>query len=127
MEKVYGPYTRKDGRQHMVIVSDDKKTTISYPKWLMEQHLGRKLETWETVDHLDENPLNNNIDNLEVVSRQENIKRWHEKRPAEYLKLTCKVCGTVFEKRKAAEIYDRAIRKKDGPFCSKSCVGKIHH
>ncbi len=127
MKKIYGPYLRKDGRQHLVIVEDGKKTTISYPKWLMENHLGRKLEAWETIDHLDENPLNNAISNLEVVSRSENASRYKKNHPAEYLTLVCKHCGKEFTKRKKEEIYDRAVRKKDGPFCSKSCVGKVHH
>lgn len=127
MKKIYGPYTRKDGRQHLVIVNDDKKNTISYPKWLMEKELGRSLLPNETVDHIDENPLNNEISNLQVVTRSENSRLWHERHPAEYLTLTCKVCGKEFKKRKKAEIYDRAVRKADGPFCSKSCVGKVHH
>ena len=48
--KVYGPYTRKDGRKHVVIVNNNgTKTTKSYPRYLMEQHLGRSLEPSEIV------------------------------------------------------------------------------
>lgn len=43
-------------------------------RWLMEQHLGRKLETWESVHHKDENPRNNDIDNLEIMSKSEHSK-----------------------------------------------------
>ena len=43
-------------------------------RWLMEQHLGRKLETWETVHHKDENPRNNDIDNLEVMSKSDHAR-----------------------------------------------------
>jgi hypothetical protein len=43
--KIYGPYTRKDGRKHVIVHYDGGRIrTVSYPKWLMEQHLGRELE-----------------------------------------------------------------------------------
>lgn len=41
--KIYGPYLRKDLRKHIVIVNDDgSKTTKSFPKYLMENKLGRE-------------------------------------------------------------------------------------
>ena len=37
--KIYGPYTRKeDNRQHVIIIDGEKRRTVSYPKFLMEQH-----------------------------------------------------------------------------------------
>lgn len=125
MKKIYGPYLRKDGRQNLVIITDDKRYTISYPKWIMEQHLNRKLEDWETVDHIDNNPLNNDITNLQILSRRDNALK--SVKYAEKIELTCKFCGNKFYKRKTRELYDRIIAKKDGPFCSKQCVGKVHH
>ena len=41
---------------------------------VMEEHLGRKLERWEEVHHIDENRLNNDISNLEVLSKSEHAK-----------------------------------------------------
>lgn len=123
--KIYGPYLRKDNRLHLVIKKDDGKlTSISYPKWIMENHLGRKLTQNETVDHIDNNPLNNDISNLQILSREDNARKAII--PAEYIELTCKYCGKSFKRRKAWEIYLRA-KKFDGPFCSKKCVGKVHH
>lgn len=37
-------------------------------RYLMEQSLGRKLEFWEHVHHIDGNSSNNNIENLVVLS-----------------------------------------------------------
>lgn len=49
---IYGPYARSDGRKHMILIDENGfRTTISYPKYLMEQYLGRKLADDETVDH----------------------------------------------------------------------------
>jgi hypothetical protein len=44
-------------------------------RWLMEQHLGRKLESWEHVHHIDGNHLNNDIANLEVLSNSDHQKK----------------------------------------------------
>jgi len=38
---------------------------------VMEKHLGRKLEKWEQVHHIDGNKHNNTINNLEVMSKSE--------------------------------------------------------
>ena len=77
--KVYGPYIRKkDGRKHVVIydpTATPKRTTVSYPKYLMEQHLGRKLTDDETVDHIDEDYTNDAISNLRIIPRADNAKR----------------------------------------------------
>jgi HNH endonuclease len=41
---------------------------------IMQQYLGRKLESWEHIHHIDNNPLNNAIDNLVVLSNSEHQK-----------------------------------------------------
>jgi hypothetical protein len=123
--KVYGPYTRKDKRQHVVIVENGKSRTVSYPKWIMEQHLGRKLSTDETVDHIDENVQNESIDNYQILSRADNVRKSVKR--AEYLTLTCKYCGKQFQRRRAVDTRNQTVRRVDGPFCSRQCVGKVHH
>lgn len=37
-------------------------------RWVMEQHLGRKLGRHEIVHHVDENTLNNELSNLRIMS-----------------------------------------------------------
>ena len=48
---------------------------ISYAKWLMEKELGRKLESNEVVYHIDGNKYNDELSNLEVITRAELLKR----------------------------------------------------
>lgn len=60
---------------------------------VMEQHLGRELRPDEVVHHKDENKLNNDISNLEILSRREHRLKHstyrddHEKQ--------CTKCGEV--------------------------------
>lgn len=116
-DRVYGPYTRKDERQHVVIVrKDGSKRTVSYPKWLMEQKLGRELHpTLETVDHKDNDHTNNKLSNLRVLPL-----RQHAKEDALRLapaKVKCVWCRKIFKR----VIHPRA---KSGPFCSRKCSGQ---
>lgn len=48
--------------------SNFSKVEITH-RAVMEQFLGRKLESWELVHHIDENPENNTIENLELLNR----------------------------------------------------------
>ncbi len=43
---------------------------IYYHRWVMQEYLGRELTIDEIVHHKDGNKLNNNIDNLIVLSRK---------------------------------------------------------
>lgn len=71
--KMYGPYLRKDGRKHVVIIHDNGiSQTRSYPRLLLEQKLGRPLQDDETVDHIDGDFTNDSPENLRVLSRSEN-------------------------------------------------------
>lgn len=124
--KVYGPYTRKDGRQHVILIDDNNnRKTISYPRYIMQEYIGAELEENETVDHIDGDFTNNDISNLQILSREDNARK--SVVYAETINLICKVCGKSFPRRKAQEEYNRNIRKCDGPFCSNICVGKFHH
>lgn len=82
---------RKD-RDGMICCSEEKipvksrngkiymhQRRVSYSKWLMEQQLGRKLESNEVVYHIDGDKYNNELSNLEVITRAELLKR-NEKR-----------------------------------------------
>lgn len=46
---------------------------------VMEKKLGRKLESWEIVHHIDEDKTNNDPSNLELLTRSEHMKRHSRK------------------------------------------------
>lgn len=61
-------------------------------RWVMEQHIGRRLTRAEQVHHVNHNRLDNRIENLELVSSHEHGLR-HTVLPVEK---TCTVCGVTF-------------------------------
>ena len=69
--------------------------------------VGRWLSTDEHVHHIDGNKLNNDIDNLEVLSCSEHAKRHKGETP----EAICIVCGTSF----------KAIGKVN-KYCSYNCT-----
>lgn len=50
---------------------EGKSKQVLEHRYIMEQHLGRKLQTSEHVHHKDHDGLNNNIENLEVISARD--------------------------------------------------------
>lgn len=122
--KVFGPYTRKDGRQHVILqdVPGGYLETVSYPKYLVEQRLGRKLDPdKETIDHIDGNWMNNDPTNLRIIPRVQHASE--DVIRVKRIELPCVGCG-IKVVRTPSDVRARAKRGKAGPFCSRSCAGK---
>lgn len=124
--KVYGPYTRKDGRQIVIKIDNGIRKTQSYPRYLMEMYLGRLLSTEEEVDHIDNDYRNNHISNLQLLSTKDNrikeMNRTH--RTLKMFSGTCPICSIVFQKP-LNQVKGNLKKGKAGPFCSRSCAGKL--
>lgn len=122
--RVYGPYKRKDGRKHVIILNDDgTRFTQSYPRYLMEQYLNRKLLDDECVDHINEDFTDDRIENLQLLTREQNAAKNMATRPAKIYKFICTICGKAAEKR-LNQVVSNWNKGRDGPFCSRSCAGK---
>lgn len=121
--RVYGPYKERRGRKIVIVMyPDGTRETISYPKYLVEQAIGMKLDRdMGTIDHIDGNFDNNNLSNLKIVPRVEHSTL--DTRRVKLIKYNCLMCGKEFE-RSPRLIRDKAKKGKSGPYCSKSCAGK---
>ena len=123
-------YECKDGRTRAYIKGTKK--VVSYPRLILEEKLGRKLQHNEQVHHIDENPLNNNPDNLKIKmlgehQREHNPRKYFDKR------MTCSWCGKEFiwtakqqsERVRNAGRKNRPYKNSNNVFCSKSCTGSF--
>ena len=92
---------------------------IYYHRHVASIKLGRWLQHDEQAHHIDENKLNNDINNIEVLSELEHRKLHYKKRnnlPDDYEWfeseiIECKWCNTTFETKYKNHLY-----------CSKSCA-----
>jgi hypothetical protein len=57
----------------------DGRKQIKLHRYLMEQHIGRKLLPTEIVHHINENKLDNQLSNLQIVTRHEHNLIHHPK------------------------------------------------
>lgn len=123
--KLYGPYLRKDGRKHVCLIKHAEdgsiaiRRTKSYPKYLVEQRLGRLLRPNETVDHQDRDFTNDEISNL--IVRKLNGHVSIDALRVNVEEVSCPICTVMFTPSK-----DQRNLKKNiaGPFCSRKCKGR---
>lgn len=122
---VYAPiYHKKENRNYAVLVSklDSRvRTTISYAKYILSVKLKRFLEPQETADHKNEDKLDDRPENLQVLSEEDNRRKYINKRVYHTnVDLICPNCNKKFTK----DIHATHLSRK-GVFtsCSRRCSG----
>jgi hypothetical protein len=76
--KVHGPYNSgKDKRARVILRNSEAglKTCKLLARIIIECNISRQLTSQETVDHIDGNPLNDSLDNLQILSLSENARK----------------------------------------------------
>ena len=116
-------YKQKDGRKFIVYKGEGNKYhSKAYARYLMEQHLGRKLTNEEEVHHKDHNKMNDVIENLEVKNKTAH-RREHNIKPI--IIEHCYICGSdiIVDSKKRANHYRNKNKNPDKWFCLKHCSG----
>lgn len=104
-----------------------RNTKGLYPlhRVLMENKLGRLLESWEIVHHKDENKANDNPENLELLNSSEHAR--HHRQEKEVIHFLCSTCGKQLS-LKPHQYRLRIKRNVTGKlFCSRSCGTIAQH
>jgi hypothetical protein len=120
----YKIFHKKEGRWQVCVVDPlaKKRTTILYSKYLISIKEKRMLNKGEQVDHIDGNKLNDSVENLQIVTGEENRRRHAVLHSAIKLKHKCPVCDQVFE-RTQQRSYQKTKNGKS-ICCSRRCGGR---
>ena len=122
---VYGPYKRQDGRLIVIVRKNGINTTVSYPRYLVEVARGKLLKPYEVVHHINGDPTDNRLENLQVVD-QIIHKRTHQTKYKDQ-EFSCPVCKKQFKisgpRLSKIMVQRRSGNTKSGPYCSKQCAG----
>lgn len=118
--RVYKVYHKTYDRYmaNLVKIDGSGRTTISWAKYVYSVANKRILGDDETVDHIDNNKLNDDISNLQLMSIGDNIRK--SAKGLDIVDLVCPVCGESFQRRKALTHLARGRGKKT--FCSRECL-----
>lgn len=116
--------TYSTGRKYLDLVNSDvDRTTISYARYLMCVKLGHFLSPDLEVDHKDDDFTNDSIDNLQVLTPEQNKLKQHWN----YIEnvqvcygCVCAFCGLHFLLTESS-VKSKISQGIEYPFCSRSC------
>lgn len=99
-------------------------SVVDEHRYIMVNYLGRELSYNEVVHHKDGNKKNNDMYNLELLSRQKHSSEHGLKSDEEkYITLKCDYCNNEFNILIAKYKY-RTKRGQERFYCSRSCIVK---
>lgn len=123
---LYGPiWHQRIGRYMINLVpiekEKNKRTSMSYARYVMSVNLKRILDKNENVDHVNGDKTDDRFENLQILSRKENNKKAikEQNRTRLVADIVCPMCGTTFTRNlnKVHQIHGRS----NNSFCSQEC------
>ena len=116
-----------EGRRYANLISikdgEKNRTTISYARYLMSVKEKRILNKNEEVDHIDNNKLNDDINNLQILTPEENKRKESKRRGKKMVSLKCPNCNKEFSKSRR---QTHLVKKNNKcTCCSRKCASKF--
>ena len=99
--------------------SNGTLTSMSYAKYLYTSYYKIDIEKGYEIDHKNNDKLDDRIDNLQILLKQDNLRKSSKRRIM--VERVCPVCGKVFMYRK------RDLCSHPNPCCSRKCGGIKSH
>lgn len=115
--------TNKENRKTIILYNgingnNQKRSSTQYARYKLAVNLGRYLTKDETVDHIDNDKTNDDISNLQILSRRDNICKSQKKPP---LTSNCFICGKSFNVRRNLTVEKRLKYENNELCCSPEC------
>ena len=100
----------KSGYMKTILTKDGVKKTIMIHKLVAMAFLGHTPCGYKlVVDHIDNNPLNNNLDNLQLITQRENVSK-KNKKPKKASSQYTGVCWNKQDSKWTAALYVKSKR-----------------
>lgn len=93
--------------------------SMSYAKYLYTSHYECDVDEGLQVDHINNGKMDDRIENFQLLTQSENIRKSHKEKVL--VELKCPICGKsfLFEKRN--------LSTHPNPCCSRKCGGIKSH
>lgn len=100
----------------------DKDGIILEHRLVMSNALSRPLKSDECVHHIDGNPRNNDLSNLELTTNSQHTI-YHKTTGRTMIKLVCAYCNNEFE-RDTRQVTNKFNKGQKNFYCNNSCSAK---
>ena len=121
--RAYVSRSKTDNRQRITLFREDKTGTVmSYARYLLSVKEGRILEQHEEADHINADPTDDSLENLQILTIEDHVRKTASENAAEVDLLICTHCGVEFLRPSRIARYS----KPNNVFCGYSCNGKYH-
>lgn len=123
--KPFGTVSKMSSGRRIIYFTklDGVQTGTSYARYLMAVKLGHFIADDLEVDHIDNDFTNDNIDNLQVLTSEQNLKKYHKhykENIQQYYELTCAKCYKKYIVEQ--KDYTKTLVNTN-TYCSKKCLG----
>lgn len=117
--------THESGRRYVCLYnSQDDRTIISYARYLMCVKIGQMIPEGYEVDHRDDDYTNDDINNLQIVTKEYNLLKEHYRYimfEQEHIGLVCACCETPYLLTERQWKQKMKESKSGLAFCSHEC------